>query len=113
MRRLVPWLAAFLLTGAAAVWQRFSGPTWPVTGSAQLPSGHSVRWRLPRSAEVGRDLPVSLEVQGTPLAGLVRCRRVFSKEQWQLLAVSREPGPAGYRLSAFLPAQPPAGKLAY
>lgn len=84
-----------------------------MTGSAQLPSGHSVRWRLPRSGEVGRDLPVSLEVQGAPLAGLVRCRRVPSREEWQLLAVSREPSSGGYRLSAFLPAQPPAGKLAY
>lgn len=109
MKRFALWIVAFVLTVAAAVWQRVSGPTWPVKGEVRLLTGETIRFRLPRSAEVGKDLKVSLQVEGGPVTGFLRCRRVPSHEQWQLLALARE----GNELSAFLPEQPPAGKLAY
>jgi len=109
MRKGALWLAALLITGAFAFWQRVSGPTWPVAGEVTLASGQVVRYRLPRSAEVGADLRVWIEVEGGPVSGFVRCRRTPSGEDWQLLATARE----GNRLVAFLPQQPAAGKLAY
>ncbi len=109
MKRAALWVLALVLTVAAAVWQRLSGPTWPVRGELHLPTGEKVRFRLPRSAEVGKDLKVWLTVAGGPWTGFVRCRRVPSHEDWQLLALSSE----GNQLWAFLPEQPPAGKLAY
>lgn len=109
MKRTVLWVLAFVLTVAAAAWQRLSGPTWPVKGEVKLPTGETIHFRLPRSAEVGKDLKVSLTAEGGAVTGFVRCRRVPSHEEWQLLALSRQ----GNELSAFLPEQPPAGKLAY
>lgn len=109
MKKTALWVLAFLLTAAAAVWQRLSGPTWPIKGEVTILTGEKVRFRLPRSAEVGKDLQVSVTVEGGPVTGFVRCRRVPSHDDWQLLALARE----GNELSAFLPEQPPAGKLAY
>lgn len=103
------WAFALVLTLASAVWQRLSGPTWPVKGEEVLPSGEKILFRLPRSAEVGQDLKVLVTVRGGPVTGFVRYRRFPSHEEWQLLALARE----GNELSAFLPEQPPAGKLAY
>lgn len=109
MRKIGPWLLALVLTLAAAVWQRLSGPTWPVQGEVRLSSEAVVRYRLPRSAEVGEDLRVAVTVGEAWITGFLRCKRVPSREAWQYLALSRENG----QLVAFLPEQPPAGKLAY
>ncbi|MGQ9496336.1 MAG: hypothetical protein ACUVRY_08830 [Thermoanaerobaculaceae bacterium] len=113
MRRSILWLVTVLLTAGAAIWQRVSGPSWPVVGSFQLPDGRQVRYRLPRSAEVGRDLRVLVEVSGEAPPGLIRCRRVPSKEDWQFLPLAPQSQGGKQQLVAFLPAQPPAGKLAY
>lgn len=109
MRKIGLWLLALVLTVVAAAWQRLSGPTWPVRGEALLLTGETVRFRLPRSAEVGSDLKVAVDVGDANVSGFVRCKRVPSREEWQYLALSREGG----QLVAFLPEQPPAGKLAY
>ncbi len=108
MRARLLWVFALVLTVAAAVWQRLSGPTWPVRGERALPSG-VVRFVLPRSAEVGRDLRVGVRVISGNLTGFVRCKRVPSREDWQFLALAWDGG----ELVAYLPEQPPAGKLAY
>lgn len=113
MRRVLLWLATFLLTVGLAIWQRVSGPTWPEVGTLQLPDGRWLSYRLPRSAEVGRDLRVLLEVEGEVPSGLVRFRRFPSKEDWQFLPLAPQSQEGRHKLVAYLPAQPPAGKLAY
>lgn len=109
MRKIGLWVLALALTLAAAAWQRLTGPTWPVEGTTRLATGETVRYHLPRSAEVGADLKVAVTVAEAGVTGFVRCRRVPSRDEWQFLALSRE----GEQLVAYLPEQPPAGKLAY
>jgi len=101
-RRLWPlWLLALLVMLAAAVYQRRTGPTYPVRGTAQA-GGETISYRLPRSAIAGADAAISIPaVPG--LTGELRWRRLRSDDDWRELTLVRE----GERLHAALPAQPP------
>lgn len=102
------WFAALAVTLLAAVWQRMSGPTYPVRG--QLSVGAStVRIRLPRSGETGSALPIRVHVPAASVSGAVAWRRYPTTEAWRVVPLARE----GEALVASLPPQPPAGKVEY
>ncbi|MDY7110188.1 MAG: hypothetical protein SYC29_16275 [Planctomycetota bacterium] len=107
--RLLLWLIALLITLAAAVYQRWTGPSYPVRGEAAI-GGATIRYRLPRSEDVGRDVRLAIAVENAEFGGFVRYRRYKSDDDWSVLPLSRnEDG----ELVAHLPEQPPAGKLMY
>lgn len=104
----VRWLAALVITAAAAVWQERSGPTYPVRGSVTL-GGARIAFELARSHGGEGDQPVRVRVADAAVRGDIAWRRFPSTEQWQVLPLQRR----GEWLQAALPHQPPAGKLAY
>ncbi|MDD8034004.1 MAG: hypothetical protein PHF93_09300 [Acidobacteriota bacterium] len=108
MRRALLWILAVVLTLAAAVYQRISGPTYSLRGKVEV-SGTEVPYRLPRSAETGRDLEIPVNNAEGRLSGFIEFKRHPTEDPWTRV----EMVPAGDVLSAELPAQPPAGKLAY
>ena len=108
MRKTLFWILAFVLTLAAAVYQRMTGPTHPVGGKIDI-AGTSVSYRLVRSAETAGDLEIAVKNTDDSLAGYVEYKRHKTDDSWTRVETVR----AGDRLSAFLPKQPPAGKLAY
>lgn len=102
------WIAAFILTIASAVFQRSTGPTYPVKGEVSI-QGTPIRYRFLRSETVGTDAKVSIQVPDTTVTGFVKYRRLNSSDEWTAVDFSREEN----TLVAFLPEQPPAGKLIY
>jgi hypothetical protein len=108
-RRIMLWVIAVLITLAAAVYQRRTGPSYPARGEATIGSA-TIRYRLPRTEEVGEDVRIVLEAAGAATDGFVRYRRYKSNDEW-----SRVPLRAGERgeLVARLPQQPASGKLMY
>ena len=102
------WILAVAATLASAVFQRMTGPTYPFRGRAAV-SGSDIRYRLPRSADNSRDCEISVRVTDVRLAGRVSYRRHRTEEPWTDLPLERR----GDRLTASLPRQPAAGKLAY
>jgi hypothetical protein len=109
MRRpAVQWTLAIVITLASAVWQRTTGPTYPLRGHVQV-GGQEVSLRLTRSHGGPGDQPVSVTVPDVSVRGDLVWRRYPTNDPWQVLAMTRE----GDVLRAGLPHQPPAGKLEY
>jgi hypothetical protein len=102
------WAAAVLITLASAVYQRMSGPTYPVRGAVTL-GGEQVSLRLTRTHPGAGDQPIVLTVPNTAISGEVRWRRFPTADAWQTLPLVRN----GDALTAALPHQPVAGKLEY
>ena len=108
MKKFLLWLLAFIITAASAVYQRTTGPTYPVRGKAVLTNGE-VRYKLPRSAEITSDCKIALEVPDVEVGGRLLHRRFRTDDPWTETAMAREET----RLVGYLPKQPMAGKLAY
>lgn len=102
------WAAAVVITLASAVYQRMSGPTYPVRGSVTL-GGTAVSLRLSRTHPGPGDQPVVITVPDTAITGHVAWRRYPTSDPWQTLNLAR----SGDTLTAALPHQPVSGKLEY
>jgi len=107
-RTMLFWILAFVITAASAIYQRVTGPTYPLTGSARIDSA-SIAYRLDRSHGGEGDHEVSL-VTGTPaVAGRLEWKRHNTDDGWSEVPMVFSDG----ALRASLPHQPPAGKLDY
>lgn len=107
-RTLLLWLLAFILTIASAVYQRMTGPTHPVKGSADF-GGGEVSWTLTRTHGGPGDQPVRVHAGGINAEGSLFFKRYKSDDEWVRMRMIRR----GDTLTGMLPHQPPAGKLEY
>ncbi|MBD3335786.1 MAG: hypothetical protein GF355_09745 [Candidatus Eisenbacteria bacterium] len=107
-RAVLLWIIAFLITAGSAVYQRLTGPTYPLRGEVEV-NGTAVTFRLPRSENVGTDALIALDVPDPTITGTLRYRRYRSHDEWTDAPMTR----SGDRLSAELPKQPAAGKIMY
>jgi hypothetical protein len=101
------WTLALVITLASAVYQRLTGPTHPARGSVKL-AGQEIQYRLIRSQGGAEDAVVRVTAP-EPATGSVAWKRHKTRDEWRYVEMAR----AGGELTAALPHQPPAGKLAY
>ncbi len=102
------WLAAVIITVASAVYQRKTGPTYPLSGDIDL-DGSQITYELGRTYAGEGDQPVVINAPDTLVSGVLVWRRYKSNDEWSQVALDR----AGNDLVTALPHQPPAGKLEY
>jgi hypothetical protein len=102
------WTLAVIMTVFSLVWQRTTGPTYPVRGRAVL-GGATIKLKLGRSPTGAGDQAVRVVVPDTAVTGSVQWKRFPSADAWDTLRMERH----GDTLVTALPHQPPAGKLAY
>ena len=102
------WALAVVLTLLSAVYQRMTGPTYPVRGHVVI-GGHEVDYRLARSHETTADQVVRIDVPDAAVSGEMHWRRFPSSEPYQVAQLVR----SGDALEGVLPRQPPGGKLQY
>lgn len=102
------WLLAFIITIAAAYYQRKTGPTYAKEISITL-DGKNYEIELPRSHGGDDACPVELEIADNDVQGELFYRKYPTNENWQTILLNRE----GELLTGNLPHQPPAGKLEY
>ncbi len=107
-RRGFLWLLAFLLMAGTAVYQRRTGPTNPVRGTIVL-GGETIRYRLLRTQESGRELPVVLRGVPRSLDGEILWKRHKTRDPLAVVPLVRR----GNDLVGALPSFPPAGKVEY
>src|SRR5512136_1538024 len=107
MRKGLFWTLAAVITLSSAVYQRMTGPTYPLRGRAVV-DGIEVKYRLPRSAETVRDAEIAVSAPA-PLAGWLEWKRFKTEDAWTRVELVRD----GERLVGRLPKQPAAGKIAY
>jgi len=108
MRKGLLWVLAFLITLGAAVFQRLTGPTYPLRGRAEV-SGLTVGYRLDRSAENTQDHEVKVAVRDSSLTGAMVWKRAKVDEPWARVEMKRE----GETLIGSLPKQPMGGRVEY
>jgi hypothetical protein len=108
LRSILFWLLAILMAGGVAVYQRMTGPTYPVKGSVVL-GNETVKYKLIRSWGGDEDARIVIPVQREDVVGEFSWRRYKSHDDWQAVGMERtEEG-----LVAHIPHQPPAGKVMY
>ena len=100
------WTAALLITLASAIYQRMTGPSYPARGTTKV-AGAEIKYKLIRTHETG-DAEVSVPAPER-VTGTLGWKRNKTDDPWTYVEMQRRGG----ELTATLPGQPPAGKLAY
>jgi hypothetical protein len=108
LRSFYLWVLAFVIVAFAAIYQRMTGPTYPVRGSVRV-GGSDISFRLLTSTDAAGDQEVRLKVPDTKIGGIVEMRRYSSNDAWARHDLVRQ----GEDLVARIPHQPPAGKVTY
>ena len=102
------WILAFIITVSSAIYQRMTGPTYPVRGKIVI-NNHKISYKLLRSEVVTQDAAVKLNVPDTTITGYITYRRYRSFDDWSIVPLQRQ----AEMLVGFLPKQPAAGKIIY
>jgi hypothetical protein len=102
------WLIAFVLTLFTAIYQRMTGPTYPVSGEVTF-AGEQIDYKLPRSHGGEGDHQIEIEIKDESIKGELIWKRYKTNDEWSSIEMTRQ----GQNLVASLPHQPPAGKLIY
>jgi len=108
LKSVLIWIFAVVFTLGIAMYQRMTGPTYPVRGNAEI-GGQHIRYRLIRSYDLSDDARVTIMVPDTSVRGEMMLRRFKSLDKWQVQLMERH----GDTLIGSLPHQPPAGKVMY
>jgi len=108
MKKTLFWVLSFVITLLFAVFQRMTGPTYPLRGELSA-GGKVISYSLVRSCETGLPCAV-LKSRGLDgLNGRLSWRRYKTADQWS----GEEFSCVGGECSARVPSQPPAGKVEY
>jgi hypothetical protein len=108
MRSMFVWILAFFIVAFAAIYQRMTGPTYPVRGSVTI-GGTGISFKLLRSSDAPGDQDIRVTVPDLKISGFIETRRHPSDDAWARGQLERQ----GDELVGRLPHQPPAGKVMY
>jgi hypothetical protein len=107
-RSVLFWVLAVFITIGAAVFQRVTGPSYPVSGTTTI-SGRNIPYRFDRSHAGSTDAPVVLKTDDPSITGILHWKRFKTDDEWTSVPMTFDHG----TLVANLPRQPVAGKLLY
>ena len=102
------WILAIVITLATAYYQRVTGPTYPKKGKTEF-AGRHMAYKLDRAHPGDGDQRVAITVPDTSITGILYWKRYPTRDAYTGIPMQRQ----GDELLAFLPHQPPAGKLQY
>ncbi len=102
------WVLAVLLTLASVIYQRRTGPTYPVRSEVQLQETEFT-CKLLRSHETHEDMPVHIDTNDPGVHGTVLWKRYKTEDAISAIPMTYTDG----ALQAAIPAQPAAGKVEY
>ncbi len=108
MKKVLFWVLAFIITAGSAVYQRMTGPTYAINGRTQL-GGSVISFTLETTHETIGDYEIKIEVPNSEINGYVQFKRFKTDDAWTNIQMEREEE----SITASLPQQPSAGKLAY
>jgi hypothetical protein len=102
------WLFTFLFTAGIAVYQRMTGPTYPVGGKVTL-NENVIKYKLIRTADNDKDAEISIKVPDQSVNGVISYKRFKSADTITNVPLMR----TGDKLVFMMPKQPAAGKMQY
>lgn len=107
-RSIILWIIAILLTVATAVYQRVTGPTYPIKGEVKL-GEKLINYKLDRAHAGNTNNEVKIKTKDQNISGLLAWKRFKTNDTWHQQEMKFKDG----YLIGTLPKQPPAGKLIY
>jgi len=105
---VILWILAFIITAFAGYYQRVTGPTYPISGSASF-QGKDIFYKFETSHITDENCPVTINTTDNKLQGVILWKRFNTNDELTRVEMKNENGV----LSGELPKQPPAGKLQY
>ncbi|RPH99488.1 MAG: hypothetical protein EHM72_11005 [Calditrichaeota bacterium] len=108
MKKLYIWLFTILITIASIVYQRKTGPTYPIDGQVEI-GGMPLAYTFERAHAGAGDHDVRLGISNDQIVGTLYWRRYKTDDPFNSVPMQNKDG----ILTAGLPHQPPAGKLEY
>jgi len=125
MKRFIMWTMAFIITIAAAIYQRHTGPTYPKELNVTL-NDKVYELKLVRSLALNEKPDIKLEIADSTVKARLFFKRFRSSEEYQVTGFTYKVFPVKSFLMnkvfkiyeekglyAEVPQQPPAGKLQY
>ncbi len=107
-RSIVLWILAFIITAASAIYQRMTGPTYPLTGEVKVNS-IPIYYKFPHSHGGETGCPIEIQTNDQSITGSIEWKRYKTDDEWSTIPMSFQDN----KLMGELPHQPPAGKLMY
>ncbi|MCK4360940.1 MAG: hypothetical protein KAV70_04275 [Bacteroidales bacterium] len=107
-KSLLFWILSIIFMLTVAIYQKTTGPTYPVIGIINIEK-QSIKYKLLRSYGGADDAKIKIEIPDTSVNGVFKYKRFKSFDEWTEKIMIRE----GENLVAFIPHQPPAGKVMY
>jgi hypothetical protein len=108
IRSIILWALAVLITIGAGIYQRRTGPTYPLDGKINF-GGKAIPYHFERTHAGPTNYPLSITTKDSGIIGTLEWRYYKGAEEWMELPMKYSNG----TISAELPNQPPAGKLEY
>jgi hypothetical protein len=108
LKSILFWLLAIILAVGVAVYQRMTGPTYPIRGKVQL-GDELVTYKLIRTWGEESDAKIVIAVKQQQVSGEFSWKRYKSHDEWESVGMER----TDEGLVAWVPQQPPAGKVMY
>lgn len=108
MKKTLIWILAIFITLGSAYYQRKTGPTYPKKINLELTNAN-ISFKLIRSGETGKDCMIEIPVTDDSIKASILYKRFPINESFTENNFIRK----NDKLIAFLPSQPPAGKLEY
>jgi len=101
------WVLAFVITAASAIYQRTTGPTYPITGSKKF-ENKTIEYKFQRSHSTSSDYILEIKTGDSHISGTLFWKRFKFDKDYNAVPMS-----GSEILKANLPKQPAAGKLEY
>ncbi len=108
VKNAILWIAAIILTVGLVIYQRSTGPTYPVRGKVTI-DGEVVKYKLIRTFGGDKDALVEIETDNKDITGSITLKRFKSFDEWSTTEMLQKEG----KLIGVIPNQPPAGKVEY
>ena len=102
------WVLALIITLSSAIYQRLTGPTHPTFGSVQF-NNNEIDYYFHRTQGGTVDHLVSIFDKDTSITATLYWKRYKTNDEWNKVVMQNR----NDSLVAYLPNQPPAGKLEY
>ncbi|MFH1120377.1 MAG: hypothetical protein V1775_11175 [Bacteroidota bacterium] len=102
------WIITVVITLASVVYQRTTGPTYPLRGKVTIGT-ETLKYRLLRSYGGPDNAEISIDEPSGKINGTFTYKRFKSLDEWTDVAMIHQGG----KLVAYIPHQPPAGKVMY
>jgi len=107
-KNILLWIVAIILTVGLVIYQRSTGPTYPISGKVTI-DGEVINYKLIRTFGGDQDALVEIFTDNKDITGSITLKRFKSFDEWSTNNMLQEDG----KIVGVIPNQPPAGKVEY